>query len=140
MDRAQQPGHVGWFIREPGVLVLLLTATLTVMANATISPALTGLAAYYSSVVQADLLIRLLVPAPSIAVLFLATLAGLAADRYGRRRQLLLGVGLFALAGSMGLFIDDLHLLLASRIALGVAVSIVVTAQSALNRDYFNAK
>ncbi|WP_269931044.1 hypothetical protein [Aminobacter sp. HY435] len=70
-------------------MALLLAASLTTMANATISPALPGLERLFADDPNTALLTRLLVPAPSLAVAVCAPLAGLAVDRFGRRLLLL---------------------------------------------------
>lgn len=123
--------------RDPRALALLLAASLTILSNATISPALPGIEARFSETPDAALLTRLLVTAPSLTVALFAPLAGLAVDRYGRRPLLLAGVLLFALSGSAGLVLPDLHTLLASRLLLGVALALMMTAQSALVGDLF---
>lgn len=88
---------------DPRALALLLAASLTVMAAATISPALPGLQKQFPDTAENAYLIRLLVPAPSLAVVLTAALCGIAADRIGRRPLLLVGVALFAMSGSAGL-------------------------------------
>ena len=123
--------------RDPRAVALLLAATLTVMANATISPALPGLESRFAEDPHAEMLTRLLVPAPSLTVALCAPLAGLAADRFGRRGLLLAGMILFVITGSAGLFLPDLTTIFASRLALGVAVAMVMTSQTALIGDYF---
>jgi MFS family permease len=123
--------------RDSRAVALLMAATLTVMANAAISPALPGLERLFADDPNAAMLTRLLVPAPSLSIALLAPLAGLAADRFGRRRLLLAGVLLFVLAGSAGLFLPDLPTIFMSRIVLGVAVALIMTAQTALIGDYF---
>jgi MFS family permease len=107
------------------------------MANATISPALPGLERLFGEDPNAGMLVRLLVPAPSISVAILAPFAGLVADRYGRRRMLLAGVILFVIAGCAGLLLPDLPTIFASRLVLGLAVALIMTAQTALIGDYF---
>ena len=116
---------------------LLMAASMTVMANATISPALPALERLFESDPNAAILTRLLVPAPSLAVALTAPFAGLLADRFGRRRLLLGGVLLFVLSGSAGLLLPDLPTIFASRLVLGIAVALVMTAQTALVGDYF---
>ena len=123
--------------RDSRAVALLMAATLTVMANAAISPALPGLQRLFAGDPNAAMLTRLLVPAPSLSIALLAPLAGLAADRFGRRRLLLAGVMLFVVAGSAGLFLPDLPTIFMSRIVLGVAVALIMTAQTALIGDYF---
>lgn len=123
--------------RDPRAVALLMAASLTTMANATISPALPGLERLFSADPNAAMLTRLLVPAPSLSVALCAPLAGIVADRLGRRVMLLAGVVLFVVSGCAGLFLPDLPTIFASRLALGVAVAIIMTAQTALIGDYF---
>ncbi|MFY1708684.1 MFS transporter [Tritonibacter scottomollicae] len=123
--------------RDQRAVALLLAATLTTMANAAISPALPGLEARFADHPQAALLTRFLVPAPSVAVVLIAGWSGVLADRVGKRILLLGGVILFAIAGSLGMVLDSLEAILASRLALGVAVALIMTAQTALIGDYF---
>jgi MFS family permease len=123
--------------RDPRAIALLTAASLTTMANATISPALPGLERLFGEDPNAAMLVRLLVPAPSISVALFAPFAGLVADRYGRRGILLVGVILFVIAGCAGLLLPDLTTIFASRLALGLAVALIMTAQTALIGDYF---
>jgi MFS family permease len=123
--------------QDPRAIALLMAASLTTMANATISPTLPGLERLFGEDPNAGMLVRLLVPAPSLSVAIFAPFAGLVADRYGRRRMLLAGVILFVIAGCAGLFLADLPTIFASRLVLGVAVALIMTAQTALIGDYF---
>ncbi|NSY40573.1 MFS transporter [Leisingera sp. ANG59] len=123
--------------RQPQALALLMAASLTVMANATISPALAGLEQEFADVPDAGFLVRLLVTAPSLGVMLTAPLAGWLTDRSGRRRVLLAGLWLFLLCGTAGFYLPGLQLMLASRFGLGIAVGLIMTAQTALIGDYF---
>ncbi|AZO77936.1 MULTISPECIES: MFS transporter [unclassified Bosea (in: a-proteobacteria)] len=118
-------------------IALLMAASLTTMANATIAPALPGLERLFADDPNAALLTRLLVPAPSLSVALCAPLAGIAADRIGRRKLLLFGVVLFVISGCAGLVLPDLSTIFASRLVLGIAVALIMTAQTALIGDYF---
>ncbi|QQA43600.1 MFS transporter [Pelagovum pacificum] len=124
--------------RDPRAYALLLAATLTIMSNATISPALPLIEQNFSDTPNAGLLTRLLVTAPSLVVAFLAPFAGGAADRFGRRRQLLVGTILYGIAGTAGLWLDSLMLILVSRLVLGAAVAMIMTSQSALIGDFYD--
>ncbi|MEM7777289.1 MAG: MFS transporter, partial [Pseudomonadota bacterium] len=123
--------------RDQRTVALLLAATLIIMANATISPALPGLESAFANHPNAELLTRLLVPAPSLTVLLFAPVAGCVVDRFGRRRPMLIGVLAFAITGTAGLFLNDLTAIFVSRLALGIAVAVIMTAQTALIGDYF---
>lgn len=125
---------------DPRALALMIAASLTVMTAATISPALPGLEQQFAANETNALLIRLLVPAPSLAVVLVAPLCGAVADRSGRRRLLLLGLLLFIVSGSAGLILPTLPLILLSRICLGIALAMIMTAQSALMADYFSGE
>lgn len=126
--------------RDRRAVALLLAATLTVMANATISPALPGLQKMFQSDPDSALLTRMLVTAPSLSVALLAPFAGIAVDRAGRRFLLLAGVVLFVVAGSAGLYLPDLRSIFVSRVVLGIAVALIMTAQTALVGDYFRGE
>lgn len=126
--------------RDSRALALLMAAMLTTMANATISPALPELERLFADDPGAAMLTRLLVPAPSLSVALLAPFAGLIADRFGRRPLLLSGLVLFVLAGCAGLFLPDLRTIFVSRLALGIAVALIMTAQTALVGDYFTGE
>lgn len=132
-EKASEPP----ILQERRALALLAIAPLMTVANAAISPALPGLEARFASDPYAEILTRMLVPAPSLAVILLGPLSGLWVDRHGRLKLLLVGLGLFAATGSAGLFLPDLRWIFASRLALGVAVAMVMTAAGALSGDFF---
>ncbi|MCB1476812.1 MAG: MFS transporter [Rhodobiaceae bacterium] len=129
-------GEIG-LLRDPRAWALLLAGMLTVMSNSTIAPALPGIEAMFRDTPNADLLTRLLVTAPSLMVALAASFAGYAADRFGRRNQLLVAAIVFAIAGTAGLYLPSLESILASRLLLGVAVAAIMTSQSALIGDYY---
>ncbi|MCY1704996.1 MFS transporter [Pannonibacter sp. SL95] len=123
--------------RDPRAIALLMTASLAVMAAAAISPALPGLAIRFADHPDAAILTRMLVPAPALSIVLFASLAGWISDRFGRRGPMLIGLALFSLAGSAGLYLADLNMILASRFVLGVAMALIMTAETALVGDYF---
>ena len=59
------------------------------------------------------------------------------ADRTVKRRVLIAGIVLYALAGSSGLYLSSLNTILAGRLALGVAVGMVMTTAIALIADLY---
>ncbi|MGQ7846177.1 MFS transporter [Granulosicoccus sp. 3-233] len=124
--------------RSPFLLpVLLACASLTVMAGATIAPGLPGLLAHFSDHPDADYLTRLILTIPGLAIAITAPLAGILADRFGRRVLLQLGVLVYIAAGSAGLWLNDLSWLLFSRLLLGGAVGMIMVSSMALLTDHF---
>lgn len=115
---------------------LLLASTLTVMAGATISPALPAMSEHFADGGQPEVLIRLVLTATALAIAVAAPFIGGLTGRVGSRRVLVWSTVLYAVAGSSGLVIDDLVLLLASRLVLGAAVSGVMVSTITLITDW----
>lgn len=126
--------------RTSWTIVLLLVSTLTVMAGATISPVLPGLADEFSTTPGSATLVPLLLSAPALAIAICAPIVGALIDRVGRRPVLLVAVALYGIAGGSGLVIGDLWALLAGRVALGVAVAGIMVTATALVADYFDGE
>lgn len=116
---------------------LMLAAMLTIMSNATITPSLPGLEARFADDPWAATLTRLLITAPSLLVAIVAPFAGGLTDRLGRKKPLLVGMVIYAVAGTAGLYLDSIEAILVSRLFLGLGVAAIMTAQAALIGDYF---
>lgn len=116
---------------------LLLVSTLTVMAGATISPALPGIEAHFTEVPNATFWVRLILTLPALFIALGAPVAGVVVDRFGRKPLLLFSTALYGLAGAAGFMLDALWPLLASRALLGLAVAGVMTSVTTLITDYF---
>jgi MFS family permease len=117
----------------PLVLIVLLAASsLTVMSGATIAPSLPGLADHFSDVPDAGILARLALTLPALFIAVSAPLIGVLVDRVGPRAVLLTATIAYVAAGSSGLFVQDLYLLLAGRALLGLAVAGVMVATTTL--------
>ncbi len=119
---------------------LLLVACLTVMSAATIAPALPRMAAAFSAAPNAELLTKLVLTAPAVAIALCAPFAGVLVDRFGRVGILRASLVLYGLAGTAGYVLDDLYAILASRAALGVAVAGTMTSVTALVGDYYSGE
>ncbi|MEK9944995.1 MAG: MFS transporter [Alphaproteobacteria bacterium] len=121
-------------------ITLLLTGTMTIMAGATISPALPALAEHFHDTPNVAYLSRFLITLPSIVIAIFAPLAGLIIDRFGRKRLLIAGITLYGFAGSAGFVLDTLPGILVSRALLGLSVAAVMTVSSTLMGDYFSGR
>jgi MFS family permease len=118
-------------------LTLLAASSLTIMAGAIIAPALPGIRAAFATTANADLLTRLLLTTPALAIALSAPLAGSLIDRVGRRPVLLSGLLTYAAAGTTGLYLPTLPLLLLGRLALGLAVAATMTVTTTLIADRY---
>lgn len=113
--------------------MVLASATLTIMAAAIIAPSLPAMGEVYGE----GVLVRLALTITSLAIAVSAPLAGLVADRTGRKPLLTAGLVLYAVAGTAGYFVTSLPVLLTTRTLLGLAVGGIMTAVSALITDWF---
>lgn len=114
--------------------MVLASATLTIMAAAIIAPSLPAMGEVYGE----GVLVRLALTITSLAIAISAPLAGLVADRAGRKPLLVAGLVLYAAAGTAGYFVTSLPVLLGTRALLGLAVGGVMTSVSALITDWFD--
>jgi MFS family permease len=119
---------------------LLLVACLTVMSAATVAPALPRMAEAFSTAPNAELLSKLVLTAPAVAIALCAPFAGALVDRFGRVGILRASLVLYGAAGAAGYVLDDLYAILASRAALGVAVAGTMTSVTALVGDYYSGE
>lgn len=122
----------------PTRLTLLLVASLTVMSGATIAPTLPTMAAHFAGAPEAPFWTRLVLTGPALSIALTASLSGRLVDSIGRLRPLLGGLVLYALAGAAGLWVDTLPVLVGSRIVLGLAVAVLMTAATTLIGDYLD--
>ncbi len=128
-----------------GRWTLLGASMLTVMAGATIAPSLPGLTDHFVSIAEPGtdpesikLSVQLVLTLPGLAIAFTGPIAGLIADKFGRVPLLGAAILLYAVAGSIGPQFDNLTILQASRLLLGMAVAGVMTATTALIADSFS--
>ncbi len=121
--------------RRP-IALLLLCGTLPVMTTASLAPILPGLHAAFQNVPQIDVLSRLVLTTPALAIAMGAGFAGYLLDRLGRRGVLAVSLLLFAVFGSHGLWVQDIHALIVSRFIFGFAVAGIMTATATLLADF----
>lgn len=121
-------------------VALLAVATLTVVSTMAIAPSLPAMAAAFASHPNAELLVKLALTLPAIAIAVCAPLVGWIIDRFGRLRMLFASMALFGAAGVSGYFVDDLQGILISRFVLGMAIAGTMTTVHALSGDYFSGE
>lgn len=116
---------------------LLLASTLTIMAGATIAPALPAIRREFATVPNAVVLVGLVLTMHGLFIAVGAPVIGALADRYGRRWLLLVSTVVYALAGGSGFVLDSLMAILVGRAVLGLAVAGVMVTVTALITDYY---
>ncbi|AFY34064.1 MFS transporter [Calothrix sp. PCC 7507] len=128
-------------MKDPNSLLvkvtLLLASTLTVMAGATIAPSLPAIRDYFSGVSNVDYWTRLILTIPALFIAIGAPLVGTFIDRFGRKLLLAFAVLLYGLAGSSGVYLNSIGLILFGRVLLGLSVAGIMTTATTLIADYY---
>lgn len=119
-------------------LVIQLASSLTIMGSVMIAPMLPKITAEFAAV-EADALTLapLIVAGPALAIALFAPVAGMLADRFGRKSMLLLGCLLYALFGALPVLLPELRLILLSRLLFGCAEALIMTCCTTLIADYW---
>jgi MFS family permease len=118
-------------------LTLLLVSSLTIMSVITISPALPQMAQVFSSIENAEFLVKLVVTLPALLIALFSPITGRLIDRHGRLRILWMALVLYAISGSAGYFLNNIYHILISRAVLGMSVGMSMTIVITLIADYF---
>ena len=109
--------------------VIIASATLTVMAGAVLGPVVPGI---QSGLGVSGSLAGLIITTHGAFIVLTSPIAGVLIDRYGPRRPYVAGLGLYAIGGGAGVFIDSFVPLLISRAVLGIGVAFVYTGMTVL--------
>jgi MFS family permease len=118
-------------------LLLVAVAWLAPIGATLFAPVLPHMIEHFSSVPHAAVLAPIAMVTPALFVALLAPMAGVLADRIGRRRVLLAALAFYAIAGVAPFWIDNLYTIILTRGVVGIAEAGVMTASTALICDYF---
>ncbi|MET0265084.1 MAG: MFS transporter [Duganella sp.] len=121
-------------------LALMGILAMPTLALAALVPSLPQLFQQFSSVPNFQLLVPMIITVPSLCVALFSGFMGAIADRWGRRRLLLVSLFAFALLGLAPLMFDSLLLIVASRVIVGLAEAAILTVGNALMGDYFEGE
>nr|WP_321462334.1 MFS transporter [uncultured Cohaesibacter sp.] len=123
-----------------GILLVATGALLQTMLITMVSPVLPAMISAFESHSNSELLVTLSITSPALSLALLSPFAGGFIDRFGRRGTLLFGLLFYAIAGILPYLIADLMGILVSRLFLGAATAIVMTASMTLLGDFFSGK
>jgi MFS family permease len=119
-------------------VTILAITSLTIVAGATIAPSLPSIRDHFVDTANVELLTRLLLTIPALAIALFAPGVGWVLDRYGRKRVIFLAIIGYAIAGTAGLYLDSLLSIIVSRALLGMCVAGTLTGATTLVGDYFS--
>lgn len=115
-------------------VIMLMGGGLSALAMVGITSVLPAIDTALAHSATDSLLVKQLAGGVGFAMALGSLAAGFLVERAGMRRILLIAALLYVVAGTAGLYLSDLRLLLASRVALGLAASTIqVTALVLIN-------
>lgn len=126
--------------RKPGVqqgILAIVTMFLPTLAFISLPATLPKLLEHFADFPDANLLVPVIVTAPALCMALLAPVAGVIADLYGRRRILLAAILIYTVCGLIPMVVDDLRLIVYSRVGLGIGNAALLTLGATLIGDYF---
>ncbi|SDH32876.1 MFS transporter [Pseudomonas panipatensis] len=121
-------------------LLLLFGSCLPVLGAVLIAPVLPRMQAHFAETPAAALLVPIALTLPALVIAVLAPLAGVLADRLGRKPLLLASMLLYTLCGLLPLWLQSLPLIVASRAGIGLAEAGIMTCCTTLMGDYYEGQ
>ena len=119
--------------------LLLFTAMFAAMGGPSLAPALPAIKEAYHEIPDIEFWTKWLVSISGLFAAMGAPLFGWLSDKWDRRKALILGLGMWGVFGSSGMFEQPFWSLLAARAALGLSLGGLLAANSALIADSFKA-
>lgn len=140
VDSTPEEKKAGWRGEVGRSTTLVLTGVLTIMAGATVSPAVPGIREAFAGTPNVDLLSRMITTMHALAIVVFSPVAGRVVERLGRKWALVLGMCAFGAGGSSGAYLPGLVSILAGRIVLGVGVALVMTSALTMITDLYEGE
>ena len=121
----------------PQGITIVVAGFLPIFAVVSMFPAMPSIMRHFGDNPQARDLVPLMVSAPGLTIAILAPFMGIVIDRFGRIKLLTWATLLYGFAGTAPFFLEDLYAVFASRLLLGVAEAVILTAVNTLIGDYW---
>jgi MFS family permease len=102
-----------------------------------LAPALLAISQSFQANPNAAFLARLLLVAPSAAIIMSAAGVGFVIDRTSKKLSLTVALVLYAACGTAAFLSETLEMIIVARFVLGFSLSVLITATTALVGDYF---
>ncbi len=120
--------------------LLLAGSCMPVMGSVLITPVLPQLSLHFGDVPGSAVLVPMIVALPALFIAVFAPLAGVVADRIGRKRLLIGAMLVYAVVGTVPAWLDDLSGILFSRALVGLTEAAIMTVCATLIIDYYRGK
>lgn len=124
--------------RLPQSLLLLLGSCLPVLGAVLLAPILPRMQAHFADTPGVAVLVPIALTLPALMIALLAPVAGIIADRLGRKPLLIGAMVLYTVCGVLPLWLESLQVIVISRAGIGVAEAAIMTCCTTMMGDYYN--
>ena len=91
---------------------------------------------HFAATDHIDILSKLILTAPALSIVFFAPFSNALAQKFGKKRVLLVAVAVFGFFGMMGGFLHSLTGIIISRLIFGAGVAVIMSVALSLVGDY----
>jgi MFS family permease len=127
--------------RDAGLIqgaLLACVPTTIVAATCAALPILPAIIRAFPSQPNIAELVPLVAVLPTLTVALASIVAGVAGEKLGRRRLLIIATAVFAISAVLPIWLNSFMLILASRAVVGLAIGVMITSSVALTGDYYS--
>jgi MFS family permease len=121
----------------PQGTILVMSGFLPIFAIVSMFPALPSIIKHFADHPNARELVPLMVSAPGLSIAIMSPFAGVLLDKFGRIPLLVWATFFYGIFGTLPFFLDDLTVIFATRLLLGVCEGAIITAVNTLIGDYW---
>lgn len=124
--------------RLPQSLLLLLGSCLPVLGAVLLAPILPRMQEHFAGTPGVAVLVPIALTLPALMIALLAPVAGIIADRLGRKPLLIGAMFLYTVCGVLPLWLESLEVIVISRAGIGVAEAAIMTCCTTMMGDYYS--
>ncbi|MBE8593151.1 MFS transporter [Pseudomonas sp. MAFF 301449] len=124
--------------RLPQSLLLLLGSCLPVLGAVLLAPILPRMQEHFADTPGVAVLVPIALTLPALMIALLAPVAGIIADRLGRKPLLISAMVLYTVCGVLPLWLESLQIIVISRAGIGVAEAAIMTCCTTMMGDYYS--
>lgn len=122
----------------PQGVTVIIAGFLPILAIVTMFPAIPAIIGHFAPTdPTAPTKVPSMVTAPGLTIALVALFAGLMVDRFGRRKLLLVSTFFYGLIGAAPFLLENLNVIYASRLLLGLCEAVILTTVNTLIADYW---
>nr|WP_314561760.1 MFS transporter [uncultured Pseudomonas sp.] len=122
----------------PQSLLLLLGSCLPVLGAVLLAPVLPRMQEHFADTPGVAVLVPIALTLPALMIALLAPVAGIIADRLGRKPLLIVAMLLYTVCGVLPLWLESLEVIVISRAGIGVAEAAIMTCCTTMMGDYYS--